>query len=112
MMFHSIQRKEKLNGTMRGHISLLADKLCLSERQLHRKIAALTGDSPASFIQRVRMEHARHMLSSNPELTVEMVAEHCGFDSYSTFCHIFKKHYKHIPLTVAAEKSLAMQRII
>lgn len=83
---------------------LFADKLCLSERQLRRKLTALTGDSLAAFIQRTRMERAKQLLTSKPEWTIEVVAEHCGFESYSVFYHAFKKLYNISPSQYRRER--------
>ena len=85
--------------------ALLADKLCLSERQLRRKLTALTGDSPAAFILRTRMERARQMLVDKRELTIEVIAERCGFDSYSVFYHAFRKFYHTSPSQYRQERT-------
>jgi AraC-like DNA-binding protein len=42
----------------------LARQLSMSERTLHRRLQALTGESPKQFIDRVRFEMARTLLES------------------------------------------------
>ncbi|MBR5397108.1 MAG: response regulator [Bacteroidales bacterium] len=74
-------------------VSSLAESLCLSPRQFHRKIIALTGDTPAAYILRIRMKRACQLLESKPEMTIEEVAERCGFEHTSSFYHSFKKTY-------------------
>lgn len=96
---YMLMEQRELNTT------LLADKLCLSERQLRRKLTALTGDSPASFIQHTRMERAKQLLVSQPEWTIEVVADSCGFESYSVFYHAFKKLYNISPSQYRQEGS-------
>ena len=77
--------------------ALLAERLCLSERQFRRKLTALTGDTPAAFILRTRMARAKQLLDSKPDWTLETVAYHCGFENYSVFYQAFKKYYNISP---------------
>ena len=79
-------------------VNTLADRLCMSPRQLQRKLVALTGDSPASYILTLKMKKARHLLESNPELTIEDIAERCGFEHASNFHSAFKKKYGITPM--------------
>ncbi len=79
-------------------VNTLADRLCMSPRQLQRKLVALTGDSPASYILTLKMKKARHLLESNPELTIEDIAERCGFEHATNFYSAFKKKYGVTPM--------------
>lgn len=74
-------------------VSALAGHLCMSSRQFHRKITAITGETPASYILRIRMQRARQLLESRPGMTIEEIAERCGFEHTSSFYHAFKKLY-------------------
>ena len=80
-------------GKYKLEVTALADSLCMSPRQLHRKLVALTGFTPANYILRQKMQRAKVLLSSQPELTIEDVAERCGFEHESSFYHAFKKSY-------------------
>lgn len=53
--------KQQLN------VNTLAEKMCMSPRQFHRKIVTLTGSSPASFILNIKMKRARHLLETDPK---------------------------------------------
>lgn len=75
------------------NVNMLAGNLCMSPRQFHRKILALTGETPASYILRIKMQRARQLLESRPAMTIEEVAEKSGFDHASSFYHAFKKMY-------------------
>ena len=77
----------------RLEVDTLAEKLCMSPRQLHRKVVALTGDTPASFMLKVKMQRARHLLKADPGLTIEEVADRCGFGHTSSFYHAFRRMY-------------------
>ena len=81
----------------RVNIDVLADKMCLSPRQFHRKITALTGETPAIFVLRIRMKCAQQLIDSNPQWTMNQIADNCGFDSYSSFYQAFKKIYNISP---------------
>ena len=74
-------------------VGTLAENLCMSPRQFHRKILALTGDTPASYMLKVKMQRARNLLKSKPGLTIEDIADRCGFEHASSFYHAFKKLY-------------------
>ena len=80
-------------GKYKLEVTALADSLYMSPRQLHRKLVALTGFTPANYILRQKMQRAKVLLSSQPELTIEDVAERCGFEHESSFYHAFKKSY-------------------
>lgn len=74
-------------------VNTLAEKLCMSPRQLHRKIIAFTGDTPASYMLKIKMQRARLLLEGKPGLKIEDIADRCGFDHPSGFYHAFKKMY-------------------
>lgn len=74
-------------------IPMLAERLCLSTRQLHRKVTALTGETPASYTMHVRMRRAKQLLEMHPEWSVREVALKCGFDEPSNFTRNFRKLY-------------------
>lgn len=82
-----------LMDNRKADVCSLAEKLCMSPRQLHRKMIALTGESPTSYIIRIKMKKAKLLLDTKPELTLEEIADRCCFDHYSGFYHAFRKHY-------------------
>ena len=79
-------------------VNMLAEKLCMSPRQLHRKLVALTGDAPASYMLKIKMQKARHLLKTKPGLTIEDIAERCGFEHSPNFYSAFKKMYGITPM--------------
>lgn len=86
-----------LLDTQQLEVSLLADRLCMSKRQFHRKLMALTGMSPVTYIKTVKMQRAKMLLDTRPELSLDEVAELSGFEHYSGFYHAFKKTYGFTP---------------
>ncbi len=87
-------------------VNTLAEKLCMSPRQLHRKIIALTGDTPASYMLKIKMQRARLLLEGKSELKIEDIADRCGFDHPSSFYHAFKKMYGVTPAEHRRMKNL------
>ena len=84
-------------------VSTLADKLCMSPRQFHRKIVALTGCSPASFMLKIKMKRARHLLENDTKMSIDEIASRCGFEHTSSFYHAFRKAYGVTPKDVRRE---------
>ncbi len=75
------------------NVNSLSERLCMSPRQLHRKLVAITGDAPAAYILKIKMQKAANLLESKPSLTVEDIAERCGFEHTPNFYSAFKKTY-------------------
>lgn len=79
-----------LNGHKSVDVGAVASQLCMSYGQFNRKLSALTGFTPAQYIQRVKIKKAQRMLVSHPELGFNDIAEQCGFSDYSNFVRAFK----------------------
>lgn len=66
----------------------LAKALNLSERTFHRRMEALTGETPKAFITRVRVETACLLLQS-PGAHIKQVAGQAGYADESSFRRAF-----------------------
>lgn len=77
-------------------INELANDLCISRSQLHRKISSLTGFSSTNFIKMIRLEKAKDMLESSSGNVTE-IAYSCGFNSQSYFTKSFKEYFGKSP---------------
>ena len=73
-----------------------AEELFVSRRQLHRKIVAITGQTPGEFIRVFRLKRAAQMLIEN-NLSVTQIAYEVGFESPAQFTRAFKKHFECLP---------------
>ncbi len=82
---------ERLDDMQFG-VEPLAEELFLSRRQLFRKLGALTEETPASLIRRLRMERAAAMLKEGT-YSVKEVAHAVGFRSHSSFTKAFQQGY-------------------
>lgn len=79
-----------LNSGKPADVNAVASRLCMSYSQLYRKLLALTGMTPVQYIQRVKIAKAKRMLAVHPEMSLNAVAEQCGFSDYSTFVRAFR----------------------
>ncbi|MDD3787151.1 MAG: response regulator [Petrimonas sp.] len=70
--------------------SLLADKLCLSLSQLNRKMTAVSGYNPSSYILKMRINKAKKKLAQE-DIPISEVADQCGFYDLAYFSRTFKK---------------------
>ncbi|MGM0477942.1 MAG: hybrid sensor histidine kinase/response regulator transcription factor [Bacteroidota bacterium] len=80
-------------------INELAEALCVSRSQLHRKISSLTGFSSTHFIKMIRLEKAKDLLKSGSGNVTE-VAYMCGFNSQSYFTKSFKSYFGKRPSSI------------
>ena len=71
----------------------VAERLNMSPFQLRQRLTALTGETPQSFIQTIRMRRARHLLDNNPELNITEVSFLCGYNDTANFTRAFKKSF-------------------
>ncbi len=71
--------------------SLLAAEVAMSERQLQRKLRALTGEGPNALIRRLRLERAAQLLTKG--LSVSEVTYAVGFTNPSYFAERFRAQF-------------------
>lgn len=86
------QAIEKNMGQADFGIDGLCKMLSMSRTQLYRKAKALTGESPARFIQKVRLNKARELLQTT-ELNVSEIAYEVGFTDPAYFSRAFNKEF-------------------
>ena len=70
----------------------LCRELGMSRSQCYQKFKALTGQSPADLIRRIRLHKARQLLGAG-RLNVSQVAAEVGFRNLSTFSRSFKEEF-------------------
>ena len=63
--------------------------------------------SIAEFINSCRLEHARELLTANPEMTIDDIASASGFGTRRTFSRIFKERYSISPSEYRSQNSSA-----
>jgi len=77
-------------------VGALAKQVFLSEVQFRKLFRRVTGAAPVQFIQRRRIESACQMLRGS-ELSLEEIAEACGFADVPFFSRVFKHWTKTTP---------------
>ncbi|HET9278600.1 MAG TPA: response regulator, partial [Flavitalea sp.] len=68
----------------------------LSRMQLHRKLKALTGESPGDFLRTTRLKRARQLLESRAGYVSE-VAYEVGFNNLSYFSKCYREQFGMAP---------------
>jgi transcriptional regulator GlxA family with amidase domain len=95
-------RIAKAEKWVRNHIARdftmeeLAEAVAVAPRTFARRIAATCGVSPIQFVQRIRLETARHLLETT-RLSVEEIARQVGYAEPSTLRRLIRRDTKHSP---------------
>jgi AraC family transcriptional activator FtrA len=79
----------------------LARQACVSKRTLARRFLETTGTSPAAWVTGLRIALAKELLETTT-LSVEEVADRCGFGSSFTLRHHFRKRLRTNPVAYRA----------
>ncbi|MBK9396673.1 MAG: response regulator [Saprospiraceae bacterium] len=75
----------------------MADQVFMSRSQLFRKIKAMTGHSPSTFLRSFRLKKAKELLLARPDLNISEVAYSTGFSSPKYFSNVFLEEFGHRP---------------
>ena len=78
-------------------VETTASRLCLSSRQLRRKLYAITGETTVACIMHLRLKRAHQLLTAHPGMAISEVAMKCGFDDSGHFTKAFKQQYQMTP---------------
>ena len=77
----------------RVNVDDLASALAMSTSQFRRRLSAVTGETPQGYITNIRMQKARHLLDTAPDMPILDVAKGCGYDDQSSFTRAFKRFF-------------------
>jgi AraC family transcriptional regulator, transcriptional activator of pobA len=78
-------------------IAELASAFNYSERHITRLLKEYTGESFLSILQKIKFNKAAELLS-NPDLSIQEIAEITGYTDISHFYRMFRKHYNMTPI--------------
>lgn len=84
-------------GNSQFNVLWLADEMALSERQLRRKLKKITGLSPVSYFNEIKLRKARILLESGTYQTISQVSYAVGFDTPKYFSNLFLQRYGQRP---------------
>lgn len=68
----------------------IADIVNMTPRTFSRRFKQATGQSPGSYLQSIRLEHARKLLESRRD-SLESIVQKVGYDDLSSFSRLFKR---------------------
>ncbi len=103
VMQKAIDLIESHIGEEQLDVNFLADKLCMSNSTLYRKIKGITGLSPVAFIRNVRLKYAYRQIA-NTDKSITDIAYDCGFSTRSYFSTCFKTEFGISPQQVRMGK--------
>ena len=72
-------------------LELLAEKFCISASYLSHQFRNVTGFTVTDYIQMTRIRNVQAMLI-NTRIPITEVSAPCGFNSFSQFNRVFRKH--------------------
>jgi transcriptional regulator GlxA family with amidase domain len=73
------------------YIDMIAHKISFSPRHFKRRFKKTTGDPPLTYLQRLRVEAAKHRLEATED-TISDITWRVGYDDTNSFRRLFKKH--------------------
>ena len=77
-------------------VNLVSDEFFLSKDYVRNLFIKFYGVSPKSYIQNVRMERAKKLLSKT-QISIALIANSVGYDDPLLFSKMFKKYYSVSP---------------
>ena len=88
-----LSAKTYMNYNYKSDIKLqdIASSIHMSPNYFHKLFTSACGITPLQYLIKIRIEKAKSALMCS-ERTITDIAENCGFNSYSYFCTVFKKH--------------------
>jgi AraC-like DNA-binding protein len=86
---------EKYGTNCDFNVSVFADKLCMSTRNVHRKCTRFYNLKPTALINDYRMKVAINYI--NAGLPILQSCSLAGFNNYSNFLKIFKLNFGCVP---------------
>jgi signal transduction histidine kinase/DNA-binding response OmpR family regulator len=79
-------------GNPEFDITQFSSSINLSRTHLHKKLKAITGQSPSEFIRNLRLQRAAQLLAAGTD-QVSLIAYDSGFNNLSYFTRVFKAKY-------------------
>lgn len=73
-------------------VEALAERAAMSPRSFHRKFVAATSETPAKFLEKLRLDAACQLLSE-PRATLKVVAARSGFGTAARLAQVFERRF-------------------
>lgn len=85
-------------------VTKLAFHMNMSPRTFHRKFTEKIGETPAKFIELLRLDYARHLLVEN-NWSVQTIAISCGYTNTDVFRRAFHRRFNTSAMSYRAQFS-------
>lgn len=72
-------------------VAAMAAQVAMSPRTFHRKFTARFKQTPARFVETLRLEHAQSLLRSG--LAMKFIARQCGYNDFSQFAKAYQRRF-------------------
>ncbi|MEI9917492.1 MAG: helix-turn-helix domain-containing protein [Bacteroidota bacterium] len=92
LLKQAIEIVEANIGDSQMSVEKMAEALNMSRTSLHRKIKSITGFPPSELIRSIRLRKAARLIAHKADSPTQ-VAHAVGFEDYSHFSKVFKKHF-------------------
>lgn len=79
------------------NMDFLGRKMDTSRRHLQRKVKKITGQTPKTYINKVRLKEALRLLESGEIKSIKILANKIGFSNPDYFSSLFKKRFGKVP---------------
>ena len=84
----------------------IAARFYLNKNYIRTLFSQHLGSSPKQYLQKIRMERAKYLLSSTDE-NIKLIANSVGYDDPLLFSKMFKRYYNCSPTQYRMEKELS-----
>ena len=81
-----------MNYRQQHEVAFYAEKAHLTTRHFSVVIKNMVGISASDYIEQYLVMHAKNLLSSRLDLSVQQISDHLGYADSSSFCRFFKRH--------------------
>lgn len=89
------------------NVAELADVCAMSERNFKRRFKKATGDTPNEYLQRLRIEQAKHKLEHSAQ-SIEGIADFVGYRDVAYFRQVFKQMVGMTPNAYRSKTRIAL----
>jgi signal transduction histidine kinase/DNA-binding response OmpR family regulator/ligand-binding sensor domain-containing protein len=94
---------EKKMSDEKFSVEEFAEEVGMSRSQLHRKLTALTNQSPSDFTRYMRLHRAKELIEKNAG-TISEIAFQVGFNSVAYFTKCFREQFGVVPSQVTKNR--------
>lgn len=86
-------------------VESIAERFCITRKQLTKKVSAITGENTIDYITHLRIQRACSLLDDDGNLPIAEVALKCGYDDNAYFSRIFRQMTGMTPSQYRKQKS-------